>query len=94
MVMIFLYLFGSDLSLDFWHYDISLSFFQVQPYFTNNIKCFYVFVAEGKSCINLTEHVAGSLKTLSVHTMIIYLRESAKKQLEVRVFGKLIREQS
>ena len=93
----FLYLFRSDYCLSYWHYYISPSlppslFLSVQPYFKNNINCFYLSVAKGENSIKLTDHIARSLKTLIICTQCDHLlKKWAEKLLEVSTFGKVAR---
>lgn len=67
-------------------------FLSVQPYFKNNINCFYLSVARGENSINLTDHIARSLKTLIICTQCDHLlKKRAEKLLEVSTFGKVAR---
>lgn len=104
----FLYLFSSDCCLSYWqllrlsYYVLVITslppsllpsfFLSVQPYFKNNINCFYLSVARGENSINLTDHIARSLKTLIICTQCDHLlKKRAEKLLEVSTFGKVAR---
>lgn len=56
-------------------------FLSVQPYFKNNINCFYLSVAKGENSIKLTDHIARSLKTLIICTQCDHLLKKCFKKL-------------